>query len=148
MKDRAMPAQLLDQLVTVARFDLSADAHVAKCVLEGAGVDCTLVDEEIVSLDWFYSLMMGGIKLRVRQSETTLAREILTSGLSQDGLEAPTEPVEEEQRPQCPHCGVADVIHERIWHRFAMGSLFVLGIPIPIRRNGWKCRKCCREWRA
>src|ERR1035441_5002907 len=126
MEDRAMPVELLDQLVTVARFDLSADAHVAKCVLEGAGVDCTLVDEEIVSLDWFYSLMMGGIKLCVRQSEATLAREILTSGLSQDGLGDPAEPVEPALRPH--HLG--------------------LGIPIPIRRNGWKCRKCCREWRA
>jgi hypothetical protein len=109
-----MPAELLDQLVTVARFDLSADAHVAKCVLEGAGIDCTLVDEEIVSLDWFYSLMMGGIKLCVRQSEATLAREILTSGLSQDDLGNPAEPVEQELRPQCPHCGAVDVIHQRI----------------------------------
>src|SRR5580700_4919273 len=123
MEDRAMPVELLDQLVTIARFDLSADAHVAKCVLEGAGIDCTLVDEEIVSLDWFYSLMMGGRKLCVRQSEATLAREILTSDPSQDSLGVPPESVEQELRPQCPHCGTADVIHERIWHRFAMGSL-------------------------
>ncbi|HXI85718.1 MAG TPA: hypothetical protein VNL17_16690 [Verrucomicrobiae bacterium] len=143
-----MGVELLDQPVTVARFDLSADAHVAKCALEGAGIDCALVDEEIVSLDWFYSLMMGGIKLRVRQSEATLAREILTTGLVQDDSGVPVEPAEQEQRPRCPRCGAADVIHERIWHRFAMGSLFVLGIPIPIPRNGWKCRKCCREWRA
>jgi hypothetical protein len=148
MEDHSMPVELLDQLVTVARYDLSADAHVAKCVLERTGVDCTLVDEEIVSVDWFYSLMMGGIKLCVRQSEATLAREILTSGLSQEGLGDPAEPAEQELRPQCPHCGAADVIHQRIWHRFAMGSLFALGIPIPIRRNGWKCRVCCREWRA
>jgi hypothetical protein len=148
MEDRDLLVEPLDQLVPIARFDLSAEAHLAKSVLEGAGIDCTLVDEEIVSLDWFYSLMMGGIKLCVRQSEAALARDLLTSAPSQDSPEAPMESVEEERRPPCPHCGSADVIHERVWHRFAMGSLFVLGIPIPIQRNGWKCRKCCREWRA
>jgi|HubBroStandDraft_6_1064221.scaffolds.fasta_scaffold271967_2 hypothetical protein len=143
-----MPAELLDQLVIVARFDLAAEAHLAKSVLEGAGIDCNLVDEQIVSLDWFYSLMMGGIKLCVPQSEAALAREVLALGQTQDDPETPAEPNEEEQRPLCPYCRSSAVIHERIWHRFAMGSLFLVGIPIPIRRNGWKCRKCCREWRA
>jgi hypothetical protein len=135
--------ELLDQLVTIARFDTSGDAHVAKCTLEGAGIYCVLRDEEIVSMVWWYSLLIGGIKLQVRQSDVAAANEILATEPSESLV---GEAMEQEQRPRCPKCGAMDVIHERIWRRFAMGSLFVLGIPIPIRRDGWKCRKCCHEW--
>ena len=52
-------------------------AFVEKSVLENAGIQCLLQDDNAVRMDWFWSNAMGGIKLIVRQSDAADAEKLL-----------------------------------------------------------------------
>ena len=52
-------------LVTVARFDIPAKAHMARNALEDAGIRSVLQDEQLVAMDYLLNLAVGGIKLQV-----------------------------------------------------------------------------------
>jgi XTP/dITP diphosphohydrolase len=65
------------QLVTIRRFrDLPA-AHIALSKLESAGITCELADDEMVRMDWFYSNMIGGVRLQVAEDEVEDAKQVL-----------------------------------------------------------------------
>jgi hypothetical protein len=55
------------------------EASIAKSVVEYAGIDCILADHNMVRLDWFYSNLVGGIKLlvpeRCRRRNPTAGRK-------------------------------------------------------------------------
>jgi XTP/dITP diphosphohydrolase len=65
------------QLITIRRFrDLPA-AHVALSKLESAGINCELADDEMVRMDWFYSNLIGGVRLQVPENEVEDAEQVL-----------------------------------------------------------------------
>jgi len=57
-------------------------AFVEKSVLEDAGIECYLQDENVVRMDWFLSNALGGIKLIVREKDAAEAEKILSQGPS------------------------------------------------------------------
>ena len=69
---------MLEDLITIATFDLTVQAELAKAKLESEGIDCLLLDKNLIgALGPFYSSMLGGIRLQVRESDAELARKIL-----------------------------------------------------------------------
>ncbi len=63
--------------ITIATFWQPTEAHIARLKLESEEIDCLLIDENLVATDWLYANAVGGIKLRVPQSEATRARLLL-----------------------------------------------------------------------
>ena len=63
--------------VIIRRFLGLQEATLAKCLLDSAGIESFLTDDNIVRLDWFYSNMVGGIKLLVRDEDAETANELL-----------------------------------------------------------------------
>jgi hypothetical protein len=63
--------------VMVGRYRDSGEAMIAKSMLDSAGIECFLADENPVRLDWFYSNLIGGIKLMVREEDAETARKLL-----------------------------------------------------------------------
>jgi hypothetical protein len=55
-------------------------AFVEKSVLEEAGIECFLQDDNVVRMDWLWSNAMGGIKLIVREKDAEDAEKILSQG--------------------------------------------------------------------
>lgn len=53
-------------------------AFVEKSVLEDAGIECYLQDDNVVRMDWLWSNAMGGIKLIVREKDAEEAEKILS----------------------------------------------------------------------
>jgi hypothetical protein len=68
-----------DRLVTVATFSLPFEVHLAKAKLESEGIECFVADENMVSLNWLYAGAIGGIKLRVSESDYLQAKKILNA---------------------------------------------------------------------
>lgn len=68
-----------DELVTIATFDNTVQAHLARNQLAAAGIRATLVDEHTVGLNWTWSNAIGGVKLIVREEDYEDAARILTS---------------------------------------------------------------------
>jgi hypothetical protein len=63
--------------VMIGRYRDSPEALVAKSMLDSAGIESFLTDENLVRMDWFYSNLVGGIKLMVREEDAETARKVL-----------------------------------------------------------------------
>jgi len=63
--------------VVIARYGGVPEAMLAKSMLDSAGIESFLGDENLVRLDWFYSNLVGGIKLMVREEDAETARALL-----------------------------------------------------------------------
>jgi Putative prokaryotic signal transducing protein len=78
------------KLVTIARFDLAGQAHIAKNALEAVGIKSVLADEQTVAMDWLLSNAIGGIKVQVLEEDAERAVTALEVSLGSD------EPVDED----------------------------------------------------
>jgi hypothetical protein len=67
------------EAVVVARFREIDLAHVAEGKLLAVGLHPTLIDENMVALNWFAADAVGGAKLVVPESEAEAALDILSS---------------------------------------------------------------------
>lgn len=82
-----------DRLVTVATFENTTQAQVAKIALEAEGIKAVLGDEMTVDLFWNLSNAIGGVKVQVLSSDADRAMEILERELGPDDGEE----IDEEQ---------------------------------------------------
>ena len=131
----------LQQLVTLRQFRDLPEALLAKGSLESAGIECFLRDDNMVRLDWFISNFIGGIKLCVRQEDAEKARGILEEPILETLY---VQGVGLYEQPRCPKCASLDVNYREL-DPAAYLSLAVR-FPIPIQREGWRCRTCGEEW--
>lgn len=66
-------------LVTVECFTEVWEAHILRARLEAEGLLASIADEHLVSMDWFYSNAIGGVRVQVPACELERAREILVA---------------------------------------------------------------------
>jgi hypothetical protein len=132
------------RLVTVRRCRDLAEAYVGRSSLESAGIPAWIADENLVRMDWFYSNMVGGMRLQVDERDEAAAREILQEGVpgtityGQDEVFA---------QPTCPKCGSAEItLGDGTERGRSLAALYVLSIPVPPRVAAWHCEACCAEW--
>ena len=67
----------LRDLLTIRQFRDLPEALLAKSVLDSAGIECFLGDYNLIRMDWLWSNLLGGIKLRVRQEDALVASRLL-----------------------------------------------------------------------
>jgi hypothetical protein len=79
---------------------------LAKGSLKSAGIDSFLADDNVVRLDWFWSNLMGWIKVRVDVENAEAAEEILDQPIP-ERLEVTG--IGQYRQPRCPKCGSLDV---------------------------------------
>ena len=65
------------QWVTVRSFGDVMQAWLAKSNLDSAAIECRLVDDNMVRLDWGLANMLGGVKLQVKADDAEVALELL-----------------------------------------------------------------------
>lgn len=68
------------------RFRDMPEALLAKGKLESAGIECVLGDDNMVRLDWFYSNLVGGVKLMVDAEQFAEASRVLNEPVAEDDL--------------------------------------------------------------
>ena len=78
-------------LLTIRQFRDLPEALLAKSVLESAGIECFLGDDNLIRMDWLWSNLLGGIKLRVRREDALVASRLLEGGGPRDDAEHPKE---------------------------------------------------------
>lgn len=96
----------LRSLVTIRQFRDLPEALLAKTSLASAGIESVLADDNVVRMDWFWSNLLGGIKLKVDPENAESANEILDQPIPET-LDVPG--IGEYQQPRCPKCGSLDV---------------------------------------
>ena len=128
--------------VIVGRYRDLSIASVAKSILDSAGIESFLADDNVIRMDWFYSNAVGGIKLLVRDEDAAEARELL-EGQAPEKFEV--EGVGEYEQPKCPSCGSFDVSFEELDRKIAHTGL-LMSLPIPAMKHGWSCHACGHSW--
>jgi hypothetical protein len=71
-------------LVPIRTFWNLLEAELAKGLLESAGIEAFLFDDNMVRLDWFNANALGGVKLRVDADQVEEATRILEENASAD----------------------------------------------------------------
>jgi hypothetical protein len=136
------PAMLSEHLVTVRVFRDLPNALLAKTVLDSAEIECFLYDENIIRMDWLWSNLLGGIKLRVSAEDAKSATELLDQNTPEyfqvDGAG-------DYKQPRCPQCGSVEVSFGEAGRRLSYVTV-ALGMPLPVKRGGWKCHSCGHSW--
>jgi Putative prokaryotic signal transducing protein len=130
------------ELVSIRRFRDLPEALLAKGGLESAGIECFLVDDNMVRLDWFYSNLVGGVKLAVDAVDAEAAIAILDQPIPES---FEVEGVGEYAQPRCPVCNSLDVSCDELNRKIAYSSAY-LGVPLPIHSREWNCHSCKHVW--
>ena len=129
--------------VMIRRFRDLPEASLAKSILDSAGIQSFLADDNTVRMDWLWSNVISGVKLWVRAEDVEAAMKLLDQNTPEkfeldDGAEY--------IQPRCPHCQSMDVTLGGLNKRLSYGSLLV-GLPLPVSHEGWKCNSCGNEWK-
>ena len=131
-----------EEAVTLRQFRDLPEALLAKGSLESAGIPAYLVDDNMIRLDWFYSNLLGGIKLKVRAEDAEAAGEILNRPIPEI---LDVEGVGTFEQPKCPQCQSLEVSWNELNEGFSYTAAY-LGVPIPVHRRGWICHSCGNTW--
>jgi len=67
---------MADKLVTIAKFNDSSQAHLAKQVLADFGIEAFVTGENVANL---YIVPLQPVDLQVRESQSRQAQEVLES---------------------------------------------------------------------
>lgn len=129
--------------VVIRQYRDIPEAMTDRMILEAAGIDCFLYDENMVRLDWLWSNLLGGLKLVVRQSDAEEAEGALSSTPSE---KFDVDGVGEYEQERCPKCGSMDVSCDELKKRIAGAGLLLLGVPIAVHQKGWNCHSCGHTW--
>src|SRR6266404_1421912 len=132
-----------DPPVMIRRYQDLPEALLSKSILESAGIEGFLADENLVRIDWFYSNLVGGIKLLVRAQDAETARKLLDQETPE---KFDVDGVGEYKQPRCPRCQSLDVAFDELNKRIAYGGMLLASLPITITSNHWKCHSCGYEW--
>ncbi len=136
------PADSAAKLVTVDQFRDLPEALLAKATLESAGIDCFLSNANMVRLDWWYSNVVGGIRLNVREEDAEAATQLLTAPIPETFEVAG---VGEYRQPQCPNCQSVDVSFHGLNRPISYATM-AIGVPIPVSSKDWECHSCGQWW--
>jgi hypothetical protein len=132
------------ELVTIAYVRDLQEAMLARGRLASAGIESFVADENLVSLNWFLSNVIGNLRLQVREQDAQAAKEILGQSVPErfdlaDG-EAPFE------QPKCPKCQSVDIQFEGIDRGVGLTAAWLLSLPLHLRRDAWRCNACGAQW--
>lgn len=124
-------------LVTIARYSLPYEAHIAWSRLDSEGIPAFVADEHTINMQWLLSDALGGVRLQVAEADVEAALAILAEDREQDLLEQ-----EGVDATRCPHCGSTDTEYQQIGRRWAFLVFIGLDFPLFPVRDGIKCRQC------
>ena len=111
-------------------------------VLDSAGIPCYLRDENTVRTEWFWSNLIGGIRLQVNEQDRAAAERLsINPSLEQIPVDGETP----YDQPSCPRCGSLDIHYQAIHERAGLASI-ILFVPIPIPKRAWICEECGALW--
>jgi len=133
-------------LITIKTFESAVEAHLLRLKLENEGIQCFLVDENTVSLNPLFNIAIGGIKLRIDESDEPKAKELVAE------MENAAFVDEDERIITCPKCQSKDLYANFKSMKGAKGvmsaivSFLFMVFPI-YYKSVYKCKACGHEFK-
>jgi hypothetical protein len=137
------------RLVTVADYQFPSLAYLSKAKLESEGIQSFVIDEHIINANWLYLIAIGGVKLKVAESDASDAVRILQE--VRDFVPGLVEQLEEG----CPRCRSSFIRYETFHIRptyiiMAISALFLApdhAFSFFFLKRKWRCKHCGYEWK-
>ena len=128
-------------LVTIQSFRELPEAMLAKGMLNSAGIECFLVDDNTGHMRGFISNVIGGIRMQVNRVDAEAAMALLERPI-QEGVD----PADEgnDQPPRCPKCYSADITFRELDKPMSIGTW--LSVPLPVHEKVCECKSCGYQW--
>jgi Tfp pilus assembly protein PilF len=146
--------------VTVAAFLHPLEAHIARGRLEEAGISSFLADEQMVTMNYFWSIGLHGVKLQVTEENAGEALEILLCEPDAGEYELR----EEDRQILCPQCRSYHTRYETynlplaylasllvilpIWETKVLLVVLLPAFLLLIPKRAWCCQSCGHTWEA
>jgi len=118
------------------------DAFLFSSVLGSAGIECYLADENTIRMDWFWSNLLGRIKLCVKRADADEASSLFEQGVPE---KFDVDGVGEYQQPRCPMCQSLEVSFRGLNKAVDYIRAFLSG-RWPLHRSLWECDVCGYQW--
>jgi predicted nucleic-acid-binding Zn-ribbon protein len=133
------------KVTTIRQYRDQAEASMARSVLQSAGIDCFLRDENTIRIDWLWSNLMGGIRLQVAEEDVEAAEAVLSEPIP-DHIAVEGEA--DYEQPQCPKCGSLDTSFNNLDAKVGATSILLFGFPLPspVDQDYWHCYNCGCNW--
>jgi len=137
----------MSNLITITSYSEPLEAHIVKGRLEAEGIPTYIANEHHISVAWYISHALGGVKIQVHEKDREKAINIISllhDGKFEEELKNETEVSETNI---CPNCGSSSYKS-----KFSLPLLLLvwisLGIAVifPIHRNKHKCIECGCKW--
>ncbi len=130
------------QFLVLRRFRDLPDALLFDSILDSAAVECFLADENTIRMDWFWSNLLGGVKLCVRKADADSAASLLGQGVPE---KFDVEGLEEFQQPRCPKCQSLEISFQGLNKPLGYTRALLSG-HLPHSRSLWECDSCGYQW--
>jgi len=130
------------RFIVLRRFRDLPDAFLFGSLLDSAGIECYLADENTIRMDWFWSNFLGRIKLCVRNADADTALSLLGQGVPE---KFDVEGVGEYQQPRCPKCRSLEISFQGL-NKPVDYTRALLGEPLRLHRSLWECDSCGHQW--
>ena len=130
------------RFVVLCRFRDMPDAFLFSSIPDSAGIECYLADENTIRMDWFWSNLLGRIKLCVRKTDADTASSLLDQSVPE---KVDVEGVGEYLQPRCPMCQSLKVSFRGL-NKAVDYTSALLGGPRPLHRSLWECHACGHQW--
>ena len=130
------------RFLVLRRFRDLPSALLFGSLLDSAAIECFLADENTIRMDWFWSNLLGGVKLRVRKGDVDSAASLLGPGVPE---KFDVEGVGEYQQPRCPNCRSLEISFQGLNKAVDYTRAF-LGGHLPHSRILWECDSCGYQW--
>jgi len=132
-------------LTTIRTFDNAPEAHVFRIKLENSGINSYIFDEETITLDPLMTVALGGIKLKVDQTDFDKALNIIS--------EIENSPLTNENNEilKCPKCDSSELYTGFKSMKGTKGIISTLisflfwVYPLSVK-NVYKCKNCGNEF--
>ncbi len=116
-------------------------AELARAKLESENVECHLLNNHHIGVNWLYSQALGGVKLQVRTEDAEHARQILdkdeSSYLENEEIEFP----ELEETDYCEVCGSPNLELVK-YSRLSAALIMLTQLFILFWGTRLKCKDC------
>jgi hypothetical protein len=130
------------RFIVLRRFRDMPDAFLFSSILDSAGIESYLADENLIRVDWLWCDFLGRIKLCVRNADAEVALNLL----AQDVIEKfDVDGVGEYQQPRCPVCQSLQVSFRGL-NKAVDYMRALLGGRWPLHRSLWECDACGHQW--
>jgi hypothetical protein len=127
--------------VIIGTYPEATAAHLARVRLEAEGIDSWLVDENFASAYPFYTQVIGGVKLAVREDDAPAAVSVI------QGLDATEQDRYQQNLCQCPMCGSKNVGENAMrFFWLLLLTLLTFGLYLPLFYRRHKCGNCRSVW--